>query len=244
MAKIANRFCPFPFPYYKSYFLKTSPQDPFPYLATDSFLIPNAKCIHFPPILPFCFGLTFFSTLLLILVSKCFNFQPVTHQRQQQKIKVIKTRGMWTCLEMFLWSKPHLSCQEIHTSVHWSAAAAQSTYNHFPDIPAVQLSCVGIAAALAQPSRNIQAPAKSTEGTKTTRDARRISQLCLSQQREDQQRHETKKCCKASSTSKPFSQSIETYLQLPSNIMWYSQVLPHHVFWLSIFILAKLHMST
>jgi hypothetical protein len=84
---------------------------------------------------------------------------------------------MWTCLEMVLWSKPHLSCQEICSSVHRSAAA-QSTHNHFPDTSAVQFSCVRVVAELAQTSRNIQTSAKSSEGINTTTDARRRYQMC------------------------------------------------------------------
>jgi hypothetical protein len=64
-------------------------------------------------------------------------------------------------------------------------------------------------AGTAEPYQNRH---KSAGGTRTTRDTRRSSQLCLSQRSKDQWRSETKNRCKASSTSKPLLQSAESYL--------------------------------
>jgi hypothetical protein len=48
-----------------------------------------------------------------------------------------------------------MHCQEISSSVHRSAAAAAIfTLKNFTDMSAVQFSIVGVAAAMASPSRN------------------------------------------------------------------------------------------
>jgi hypothetical protein len=75
-----------------------------------------------------------------------------------------KGGGKWTCLEMVLWNKSHLCCQEISSSVYRPAAAAQSTCKHFPDTSAVY--------------RDSQASAKSAQVSR--RDSRKSSQLLLS----------------------------------------------------------------
>jgi hypothetical protein len=54
----------------------------------------------------------------------------------------------WACLKMVHWSKSHLCCQEIFSSVHRLAAAGKSACKHFIDIPAVQFSSVRIAAVV------------------------------------------------------------------------------------------------
>jgi Zn ribbon nucleic-acid-binding protein len=46
---------------------------------------------------------------------------------------------------MVLWSKSHRHCQEIHSSVHRSAAGALCPQKHFTDTLAVQFSRVRIA---------------------------------------------------------------------------------------------------
>jgi hypothetical protein len=60
-----------------------------------------------------------------------------------------------------LWSKSHLRCQEISSSVYRLAATALFTCKHFTDIPAVQFEWVGVAAMVAWPSRNSQTSAES-----------------------------------------------------------------------------------
>ena len=62
---------------------------------------------------------------------------------------------------------------------------------------------------------------ESVGGTRATRNAWRSSWLCLSWQSKDQQGHETKKCCRASSTSKPSPASVTVrwvLFLLPLNI--------------------------
>ena len=49
----------------------------------------------------------------------------------------MRIRGKWTCLEIVLWSKSHLCCQEILCSQE-SAVAARSTHKHITNIPRVQ----------------------------------------------------------------------------------------------------------
>ena len=94
------------------------------------------------------------------MVLKCFNLHSSPPPTRGSGRKVIMIWRKWTSLEMLLWSKSHLCCQEISSSVHRSAAAAQSTHKYFMDIPAVQ-SGVGRAAAVAQSSRNSQASAET-----------------------------------------------------------------------------------
>lgn len=56
------------------------------------------------------------------MVLKCFNLPsspPPTRGSGKERIQV-----KWTCLEMVLWRKSCLHCQEISSSVHWPAAAA------------------------------------------------------------------------------------------------------------------------
>jgi hypothetical protein len=60
---------------------------------------------------------------------KCFNLPsspPPTRGSGKERIW-----GKWTCLEMVLWSKSHLCCQEISSPIHRSASAAQSTRKSF-----------------------------------------------------------------------------------------------------------------
>jgi hypothetical protein len=58
------------------------------------------------------------------MVLKHFNLlSSPTPTRGSEKEKILKK---WTSLEMVLWSKSHLLCQEIGSSVHRSAATAQS----------------------------------------------------------------------------------------------------------------------
>lgn len=56
------------------------------------------------------------------MVLKCFNLpssQPPNRGSGKERIQV-----KWTCLEMVPWRKSCLHCQEISSSVHWSAVAA------------------------------------------------------------------------------------------------------------------------
>jgi hypothetical protein len=56
----------------------------------------------------------------------------------------------WSGLEIVLWSKSHLLCQEISSSLHRSQQwQLDSLKKHFTDIPAVQFSSVGIATVVA-----------------------------------------------------------------------------------------------
>lgn len=80
--------------------------------------------------------------------------------------------------------------------------------------------------------------AQSAGGIRTTEDARRSSRVCLSQQSKVRRRLETKKHCRASCTSKPISQSAQSYLYaLPT-----SRVL--HGPCLTTWGLAELHQLT
>jgi hypothetical protein len=72
-----------------------------------------------------------FQSLLLMMVLKhvILPFSPPPtrssgKEREQRKC---------TCLEMVPWSKSYLACLEFNSSVHWSAAAAQSSHKHFMD---------------------------------------------------------------------------------------------------------------
>jgi hypothetical protein len=63
-------------------------------------------------------GLDFFQNLLLIRVLQCFNHlssSPPTSDGGKERL--IEQRRMWTCLEIVLWSKHSLHCQEISSSV-------------------------------------------------------------------------------------------------------------------------------
>jgi hypothetical protein len=148
---------------------------------------------------------------------------------------------------MVLWSKFHLACQEISSSVHRPAAPAQSLCKHFTDMPVVKFSSFRIKqqwndlAGTARPQLNQH---KSAEGIRTVRDTRRSSWLCLSQWSEEQRRCETKKYCKGSSLSKPLSQSIESYF----NSLQTSHVLHGSCLTICLAsahdsVLAKFHMS-
>jgi hypothetical protein len=68
---------------------------------------------------------------------------------------------------------------------------------------------------------------ESARGLQITRNTRRSSLLCLSQQREDQRRHETKKCC-SHLYKQALSQFVESYLYPPS-ITCPPWVLPQHM---------------
>ena len=60
-----------------------------------------------------------------MMALKCFNLPsslPPTRGSGKGRIQ-----GKWACLEMVLWSKSYLRCQEIHSSVHRSAVAARAT---------------------------------------------------------------------------------------------------------------------
>jgi hypothetical protein len=99
-----------------------------------------------------------------------------------------------------LWSKYHLHCQEISSSVHRSAAAAPSTSKHFTDTPAVQFGRGRIADTnqqqwydLAETSRPQPNWHESAGGIQNGGDIRRSSWLCLSQRSKDQRKQETKK---------------------------------------------------
>jgi hypothetical protein len=73
-----------------------------------------------------------------MMVLKCFNLLsslPLTRGSGKERIQ-----GKWTCLEMVLWSNSHLCCQEIGSSVHGSAKAAQSTSTPFTVVPEVKFS--------------------------------------------------------------------------------------------------------
>lgn len=102
------------------------------------------------------FNFNFFQSLLLMMVLKHFNLpscpSPTIGSGNERIL------GKQTCLEMVLWSKSHLCCQEI--SVHRLAAAALSTRKHFTDIPAIQFSSIRISAAVAQTNRDSQASAE------------------------------------------------------------------------------------
>ena len=75
---------------------------------------------------------------------------------------------------------------------------------------------------MTQPIRNSQA---STESAQVSR---RSSQLYLSQQSKDQQKHKTNKRCTASSTSKPLSSSPEFYLySLQTSHVFHRSCLTH-----------------
>jgi hypothetical protein len=70
--------------------------------------------------------------LFLMMVLKHFNLPsspPSTRGSGKEKIQ-----GKGTCVEMLLWSKSHLCCQEIGSSVYRSAAAARSIQKHCTDI--------------------------------------------------------------------------------------------------------------
>ena len=135
-----------------------------------------------------------------------------------------------------LWSNSHLCCLEISSSVHRPMATAQSTQKHFTDTPAVQFSRIWISNMnqqrwhyLAETARP-QPWLKSAGGT--NKNARRSSQLCLSQASKDQRRNETHKHCTASCTSKPSSASVTVHRVLfipPPNITCPPCVLPQHV---------------
>jgi hypothetical protein len=130
---------------------------------------------------------------------------------------------------MVLWSNSHLCCLEISSSVHRSAAAA-NTYKHFTDLAAVLFSRVGRA------NRNQQQRKPSlsigTSQQEGPRGAPGEVLNCASQGSEDQRRHETNNSCIASSISTPSSQapslSVKSYLY-PPNITCPPQVLPQHV---------------
>ena len=109
-----------------------------------------------------------------------------------------------------LWSNSHLCCLEISSSVHrLAAAAARSSWKHFTDTPADQFSRVGLGSAVIQhSSRDIQASASPRVNRRTRRNTRRSSWLCLSQESENQWRHETHKHFTASCSSRPSSVSI------------------------------------
>ena len=120
---------------------------------------------------------------------------------------------------MVLWSKFHLHYQEISSSVHRSAAPARSTCKHFTDTPAVQFSRVGIAnmnlSAVAWPSRGSPASVELAGVSRRDQDQQGPQEKFLVvplSASKDQRRCKTEKCCTASSTSKPFLQSIESFL--------------------------------
>jgi hypothetical protein len=69
----------------------------------------------------------------------------------------------WTCLEIVIWSKSHLCCQEISSSAHRPAAATQSISKHLMGMLVVQGNRFRIAAVVSQPSRDSQASAIMTE---------------------------------------------------------------------------------
>lgn len=106
------------------------------------------------------------------MVLKCFNLPsspPPTRGSGKERIQV-----KWTCLEMVLWRKSCLHCQEISSSVHWPAAAApleNTSWMHQQSSSVVsgeQQRWPGLA-GVARP----QPQYKSAERT-------RSSQLCLS----------------------------------------------------------------
>ena len=77
-----------------------------------------------------------FQNLFLMMVLKCFNLPsspPLTRGSRKERIP-----GKGTCVERVLWSNSHLCCLEISSSIHRSAAAAQSTSKQFTDTPAIQ----------------------------------------------------------------------------------------------------------
>jgi hypothetical protein len=89
-----------------------------------------------------------FQSLLLMMVVKGIN--PPSSPLPTRGNGKERIQGKSTCLEMVLWSRSHLHCQEISNTVHRSAAAeAQSTLKHFTDPPAVHFSNVRIAAVAA-----------------------------------------------------------------------------------------------
>jgi hypothetical protein len=168
-----------------------------------------------------------------MLVLKCFNLLSSLPPTRGSEIERIQ--GKWTCLEMVLWSNSCLCCQEIRSSVPRLAAAAQSTCKHVTDAPAVQFGRVRIANTnqqwwhyVAETARP-QPRHKSAGETKTNRNARKSSWLCLSQRNDDQQRH-----CTASWTNKPSPVqppplSLESCIYFLQNSMCPLQVLPQHV---------------
>ena len=86
---------------------------------------------------------------------------------------------------MVLWSNSHLYCLKIGSSLHRSAAAAPSTHKHFMDAPAVQFSGVRIANMNHQWWNYLAETTRQASAGGTWRVAK-SSQLCISQQTEDQ----------------------------------------------------------
>jgi hypothetical protein len=119
-----------------------------------------------------------------------------------------RLQGKRTCLEMeqllsVLSGNWHFSSQGSSSS---SSSSSSSTVhsktlhgNISCPVPKSWVSSIG---ARPQPRH------KSAGGTRTSRNTRKISQLCLSQQSKDQQRCETNKHCTASSIRKPSSAFI------------------------------------
>jgi hypothetical protein len=122
-----------------------------------------------------------------------------------------------------------LCCLEMDSSSHRSVAAARSTRKHFTDTPAVQVSRVRLATAVAWPSRDSQASALAWVSRRDQEEHQEKFWLCLSQPSIDQQRLVTNKCCTASSISKPSSTPVTVswvLFILPLNITCPPQVLP------------------
>ena len=63
-----------------------------------------------------------FRNLLLIWVLKCFNLSssppPTRGNGKEKLLGYMGGGGEWTCLEIVLWSKSHLCCQKISSSIH------------------------------------------------------------------------------------------------------------------------------
>ena len=155
---------------------------------------------------------------------------------------------LFVCL--FVLSNSHLCCLEIDCSVHRSTVAARSTPRHHTDTPAVQFSNAKIAHTNQQWWRHIAETArpqpwhKSARGTR--KDARRSSQLSFFQWSEDLWRWETSKCCTAICTSKLSSVNVTVHrllFILPLNIKCPPQVLPQHVYYLSMWVCLSWHHS-
>jgi hypothetical protein len=83
-----------------------------------------------------------------------------------EKKVVVLIQGKWNCLEIVLWSKSYLPCQEVSSSVQRSAVTAPFTCKHFTHTPVVQFSRVRIAAVVVQPNRKSQISAESAQFTR------------------------------------------------------------------------------
>jgi hypothetical protein len=149
---------------------------------------------------------------------KLFNLPPIPPTtRGSGKERIL---GIWTCLEMFLWSKSRLHCQKnqkFSSEVSNSSSIHSRTLHWYISSPVQEVlgQWWTDLAGIANPQLNWH---KSAGWTRANRNTRKSSCLCLSQQSKDLWRLAINQHCTRAlpaSQTLPLSPSVESFFYMP-----------------------------